>query len=246
MARSRYQVTKFTIQDINNWLKGDQEAAKKVWIESRFINAMSYNAQKKARLHLNASNWSTIKENYYDNIESIAYDTIVDVSMYIKNNKKSFENVSKFIAYVNKTSYYRLVDKLNKILNEIRKKEELIDPPTTYNNFKDCETSKTADKLLNDFENSNNLQTKDSLRERLVLLKKLSNGSSLEVIAFLLTDDETNEISKELRKEAQKNEEYQQDTWSSYNRRLKAILKKYIQSEKGKKQLFSLKEGYIN
>jgi len=242
----------FTIDDVKKWLGCSREAGTVVWINSQFFQAMVKTIQK-----------SVLKKEYiaiigtYKDIENIAYDTVTSVHMEMKQKAKelNFENIYAFIGYVKKTIPFRIKDHIKKILNDTSNTNSLesinddentstMDIPDETSIDKQQEVNdiqKIADDCLNDFENSNQLQSTKGLLNRLRLLRKISGDrGAIGVIAFLLV----NEGLTDFRENAKKINQYDKDVWSSYNRRLKNSLGNFFETQRGRKHFLNLKEFY--
>jgi len=265
MGRFQTRTTDFTIEDINDWLAGSDEAETKIWIDCQFLFAMQKMALKKVKKNIYDKKKSFILyyfQNHEVDLNAIALDTILEVMDYLRNHPKIFPSRPQFIEYVKETSFFRLRDKLNALFDKmkqtdshdrvlINKKNDskqlysdiiLVDETTPYEQYIQFEINSNAILLIKTFKESPVLSSKNALKHHLcILIKVAGDEKPVLVVFFLWKGDESTAI----RKEAQEKALYQQQTWSSYNRRLSFHFKEFIQTEKGQ-ELFDRLLIYIS
>jgi superfamily I DNA and RNA helicase len=80
------------------------------------------------------------------------------------------------------------------------------------------------------------LSSKNALKRHLCILIQVAGDEKPVIVVIFLWKGDDNTA---LRREAQEKALYNQQTWSSYNRRLRFHFKEFIQTDKGK-ELFDL------
>jgi len=265
MGRFQTRTNEFTIEDVNQWLEGSSEAETKIWIDCQFLYAMEKIALKSVTKSFLKSKKSFIL-NYLQNcavdLESISMDTIIDVMVNLRNNPKTFVSRPKFIAYIKETSFFRLKDKLETLFDRmqrtysydrvIKNSEDdssllfsdilLVDETTPFEHCTQQEIHSNALLLISSFKESTILKSKKTLKNHLCILVQVTGEEKTVVVVIFLWKDY---YRKELRKEAQKRALYHQQTWSSYNRRLRFHFKEFIQTGKGQ-EIFNRLVVYIS
>ncbi|OPX19264.1 MAG: hypothetical protein BZ151_10180 [Desulfobacca sp. 4484_104] len=241
----------FSWDDVQRWLNCDEQAGRYIWLEANFAIEKSRFAVMTVRNRISCY-WSYSFDELLDIALTVTMDEFYP---WIKQNKNCafFEKkggLSGFMAYVNKTLPYRLIDKLRRSLSPcqvIRPEplgeagdgggeyeipdsspgpEEILITGETKESF--CECRSLADELWGAFKAQLPHRAK-ALKKRIALLEnRQTQVGILEVILYLKKNWQHIQFLRFARQEL--GNEFIEAIWSSYNRRLKIKWEEFIDS----------------
>lgn len=260
----------FTINDVNAWLDCSKDAGKTVWMDSNFAKAMTAKAMHEEGLAVVFGRGERVLEPSRSSghvsafgAEEEAWNTVLEVQEWIKTTSKEkgnkFIHIGQFINYVKKTIKWRLTDKVLGRGHEepppsLPASEEGDEPPDVIGNVEDPRAAEEYDKLflqkdlvqcqtraksLMDCFTQSPFATQ-ATRKRIDLLFQCSGIlSALGVLVFI--EQTMFHIVFKNKAETIPGSDFNQNTWNSYNFRLKDQWFKFLESdEKGKE----LNEGF--